>query len=551
MELRLSRRAVLGGATGIALTGALSACTGNGSPSASSSTSGLPDLTGKREAAMDNYVAGQQFKATAPIKISTLFSDHPNYPYRADWLLWSEIQKRCNVTFEVTTVPMSDYPQKRSLVVSAGDAPFIIPKTYPGQEVAFVSSGAILPVSDYISLMPNFQQKVADWKMEPELNTLRQSDGKFYVLPGLHEELWPDYTLIYRFDTLEQLGIAEPQTWDDVHAAFKTIKSATGAKYVLSDRYQGKNLLNLCATAFGTTAGWGVIGPVYNKASDKFEYGPTTQNFKDFVSFLTQMVSEGLVDPSSFTQQDDAAISAFGNGQTYAISGNSQDPSQHRKLLDKSLGSGNYRIAKGILPGGPAGMIMGGNRLENGIMITANALKSPNFVAMMQFIDWLWYSDAGEEFAKWGVEGVTFNKDASGKRTLAPDVDYIGLNPAGTKKLNVDFGFSGGNFAYGGSTELIQSMMAEEEKQWQQRMAAERKQVELPPPYPFTDVEREQATLLSTPLQDYSDQNTLKFITGQRPLNEWDAFLKELQAKSLGQYMDMVNKAYQRYKTTK
>jgi putative aldouronate transport system substrate-binding protein len=45
-------------------------------------------------------------------------------------------------------------------------------------------------------------------------------------------------------------------------------------------------------------------------------------------------------------------------------------------------------------------------------MISTKARDSKNFVAMMQFIDWLWYSDAGQEFAKWGVQGVTFNKDA-------------------------------------------------------------------------------------------------------------------------------------------
>jgi putative aldouronate transport system substrate-binding protein len=33
--------------------------------------------------------------------------------------------------------------------------------------------------------------------------------------------------------------------------------------------------------------------------------------------------------------------------------------------------------------------------LEDGVMISSKALGSPNFTAMMQFIDWLYYSDAG------------------------------------------------------------------------------------------------------------------------------------------------------------
>lgn len=81
-----------------------------------------------------------------------------------------------NVTLKPTIVPMSDYSQKRSLLISSGDAPLVIPKTYPGEESAFVASGAILPISDYIDLMPNFKDKIEKWDMESELEGLRQED---------------------------------------------------------------------------------------------------------------------------------------------------------------------------------------------------------------------------------------------------------------------------------------------------------------------------------------------------------------------------------------
>ena len=44
------------------------------------------------------------------------------------------------------------------------------------------------------------------------------------------------------------------------------------------------------------------------------------------------------------------------------------------------------------------------------------------------------------------------------------------------------------------------------------------------------------------------NQQTLKFILGQRPLSEWDAYVSELKAKNSQQYIDLVNKAYQQYK---
>ena len=55
----------------------------------------------------------------------------------------------------------------------------------------------------------------------------------------------------------------------------------------------------------------------------------------------------------------------------------------------------------------------------------------------------------------------------------------------------------------------------------------------MPPPHPLTDEEREQATLWETPLKDHVTQNTLKFILGQRPLSEWDAYVAELKGKNM------------------
>ena len=143
---------------------------------------------------MANYGVGDQFKATEPLTFSIALQQPPYYPLKEDWLFWSELTKRTNVKFEPVAVPLSDYEQKRSLLIGAGDAPLIIPKTYHPQEDAFVSSGAILPVSDYLDLMPNLKDKITKWNLKPEIDTLRQSDGKFYLLPGMHEEAWQDYS---------------------------------------------------------------------------------------------------------------------------------------------------------------------------------------------------------------------------------------------------------------------------------------------------------------------------------------------------------------------
>lgn len=501
--------------------------------------------------AMENYGVNVSFKATEPFNLPILFSDQPAYPYKKDWMLFQEITKRTGVTLQPTIVPMSDYSQKRSLLISSGDAPLVIPKTYPGEEASFVSSGAILPVSDYIDMMPNFKDKVEKWGMEKELDGLRQEDGKYYVLPGLHEEVWPDYTLLVRTDIFEKNNIPIPATWDELYTALKKLKEIYPDSIPFSDRFQFNSTLNIAATGFATKAGWGFgNGLTYKADKDEFVYTSTTPEYKNMLTYFNKLVSEGLLDKESFTQTDDQATQKFVSGKSFVINGNSQTVVLHRTDMNKSLGEGKFSIAKITVPGGPAGQLMSGSRLENGVMILAKAKENPNFKAILQFIDWLYYSDEGEEFAKWGVEGVTYTKE-NGVRKLVDDINYNGLNPKGTKDLRIDYGFSGGVFAYGGTTELLQSMFSDEEKKFQEDMKKTKTVVPAEPPIPYSVEDREQATLLSTPLKDYSDQNTLKFILGERPLSQFDAFVNELKGQGLDNYVKLANKTYKAYKEKK
>jgi putative aldouronate transport system substrate-binding protein len=536
---RRTSKALLALAAGVLVAG-LAACSDNGA------TTGSGEKVDEKQkaGAMASYKVGDQFKATKPLEFSLLYSDHPNYPLNKKWMLWSEITKRTNVTLTPTVVPMSDYEQKRSLLVSSGDMPLIVSKTYPGQEQPFVASGAILPVSDYIDLMPNYQDKVKKWKLEPDIDTLRQEDGKYYLLPGLHEEVWQDYTLAFRTDELQRLGLTAPATWDDLYTVLKAIKQAHPDSFPLSDRFMGNSLINVAAASFGTAAGWGYSGSTWDAGAKKFEYTGAMPEYKQLVEYFHKLVDEGLMDPESFTQDDETAIKKFSTGKSYAISANAQNiPSDYIPGLKGIKGA---TVAKIRVPAGPKGDVITGSRLENGLMISAKAAERDDFAAMMQFIDWIWYSDEGQEFVKWGVEGVTYDKDASGKRMLKQDIDFSGLNLGAPKHLQKNYGFQGGVFAYGGTTELLYSMFPPEEIAFQESMA-NKKVIPPAPPHPFDELEREQATLWETPLQDHVNQETLKFITGRRDLATWDAYVKELEGKGMTQYIDLVNKSYERY----
>lgn len=543
----LSRRVVLTGMASLSAAAVLgtTACSGENPDKPGAEL----DLSKVSAGSMPDFKAGQQFTATEDLTFDMFFPEWPDAPYKKDWLVWQELTKRTKVTINASIVPLSDYPSKRSLLINAGNAPMLIPLTYVGEESPFTASGAVLPVSEYVHLMPNFQARVKEWGLEEDINRMRQADGRYYLLPGMFEKPHPDFSLTFRLDVLKEEGLEVPKTWDEVRTVLERLKKRQPDSYPFSDMYQGNATLMVASVAFGTNAGWGYgTGTRFDPATDAFVYTAMTPEYKEFITYFHGLVADGLMDPESFTQDGDIAERKFVTGKSFVTNGNYENIPGWQHSMTESLGEGKFDIAKIPVPGGPAGTLMDGGRLWHGFMISSKAKESPNFLAMLQFIDWLCYDQTAKELLKWGVEGVTYTKDGSGKRAPAKDVNTQGLNPAGKKDLEKDFGFSLNLLADGGSVDIARSAMPPLEVAFQEAMEGH-DIAPVSPAAPLTDEEREQATLLVTPLTDSVTSTALKFILGRRPLSEWDAFQAEIKGNGVDQYLELVNSAYKRFKT--
>jgi len=556
--MRSTRTRVAASVSAAALALTLTAACSSDDP-APQATGGEPTSEGvtideeHRVGAMTDFAAGTTFVATEPVTFSLLYRDHPNYPLKKDWLIFTELEASNKVTFDITSAPLSDWDAKKSLIISAGDAPDLIPVTYPGQETQFVAGGALLPLSDYVQYMPHFQEKVQAWGLEQAIDNLRQADGKYYMLPGLFESPQPQYSLVTRQDAWEAAGITEdPATWDDLADALAKLKAADPDAWPMSDRWSTTNnvplgaTLQIAAPNFGTVAGWGFgNGLWFDEASGQYQYAPATEGYRQLVEYFAGLVADGLLDPESVTQDDETAIQKFTSGRSLTISGNTQEITTYRTAFADAGTDATLRLIR--VPSGPAGdNVAAGSRTGPGFMLSSQAAESPHFLALLQFVDWLYYSDEGVEFAKWGVEGTTYTKDG-GVRTIAEDVDWNGLNPGAPKLLNADFGFSNGVFMLtnGASDELVASTSTDEVKQFVEEMST-KTELPLAPAAPLDELEQEQVNLWQTSLNDAVTQATAAFILGKRPMSEWDAFVGELEALNMDQYVATYNEALAR-----
>lgn len=520
----------------------------------SDSSAGTAD-TGTAGGELDyTFGADVTFHSDEPVTYSMMYSDHENYPYQENWRLWSAIAEKTNVTFDLNIIARTDYEDKKSVLVNSGDAAYIIPKTY--DEGKYVAGGQVVAISDWVQYMPNFMKAVEDWNMEDDLKQKYQSDGKYYVLPGMWETGGGGYGYIIRKDIFEAAGVnvAELEktwTYEAFYEACKKVKDFTGSAYVISEASKGDCLLNLTAVPYGANGGWGMGGGLgFDFDTNTFYFSDTTENAKDWLAMLNHMVTDGILDPESFSQEDDAAKAKFFTGQTAVICGNYQNLNDFSTQMQDA----DAQLYMALVPGGNKGLLqMENSRLENGIMISRNALDElgeEGFIKMLRFVDWLWYSEEGHILSQWGVEGETYTLDAQGNFVLDSNITYNGLNPDAEKMLNADYGFAGGVFAYGGSARLYNSRMTTDgERDYNSRIQEHREVRPIVPPYMANADESEELAIVQTPIIDSTKVWIQKFVTGQSDIGtQWDTFVSEINGLGVENYVNTVNEIFEKNK---
>ncbi|MCD8104911.1 MAG: extracellular solute-binding protein [Lachnospiraceae bacterium] len=524
------------------------------------------------------YTYGTTFYSDEPVTYTMFFNDNDAYPINDSWFeeggIFYEITQATNVTLDVTIVNNASYTDKVTLAIAGGTAPYIIPKIY--SETSYVTGGGIVAVSDYIDYMPNYSGMIEEYDLQNEVDTLLQDDGSYYRLPGLKETALQDYSLLIRSDIFEAAGydvteLEDDWTWDeftdiliDVKAYMVEQGMISESDYIWSDRWcgatsgygQGGCLLNLIAASYGIYSGWGITsnsaGLYFDEENDEFALSATSDQYKEYMTVVQRLVSEGILDPETWSQEDDTADGKFYRGETALISTNRSFYTTQVDGLTSQLGEGNFSVYEIVIPTGNNNYQAEKTRLECGVCISSLALSElgeDEFIKMMRFVDWLWYSEAGLTLTKWGVEGETYTVE-DGVYSLTDGYYCGGLSIAQTSDDQVDLrmekGFACGNFMYSGSLELLTSNFSEELKDYYNRMAEYRELKDIDPAIAMTEDDSEMANLWATPLQDTINTWTLKFAMDQADIEaDWDTYVAEVEAQNASSLVNLYNDYYQ------
>ncbi len=182
---------------------------------------------------------------------------------------------------------------------------------------------------------------------------------------------------------------------------------------------------------------------------------------------------------------------------------------------------------------------MAGHMSTTVTVITKNC-KNPE--AAVRFIDYM-YSEEGSSLLTWGIEGETWEW-VDGKKQLTE----LALQPDPEKGWINLYNYAIGHSAfpkYDGETVVTASYPEDStaEQIWVDASLAL-----IYPPYISMSVE--ESSFCDSVMEDvdvYMNEMKLKFITGEEPLSNYDAFVAQLDKMGVGQALEIYRKAYAAY----
>jgi multiple sugar transport system substrate-binding protein len=260
---------------------------------------------------------GQVLAQSVSIDFWDMIWGGPEYPVAAQALVDRYNAEHPDVKVVYRSVPWTNWYETYVTAIASGSAPDI--STGAGfQAVQFYDQDAILPVDELVA-----QLKPEDFA--PGALEAMRYDGHYVALPWAIDIR----VLFYRKDLLDAAGLAVPTNWGELREAAKVL--TTNGKYGLVSSGDSGGMHWILASAVNN--GGGLFDTEGNAAI-------TSERTTEALQFLSDLATDGSVNPASVGYVNDDARGAFFRGEAgFFLSGPG--------LLDQS---GPEREQIGIVP---------------------------------------------------------------------------------------------------------------------------------------------------------------------------------------------------------
>lgn len=468
-------------------------------------------------------------------------------PPSNDLPLYQYLETLTNVHIEWETAPYDTYKEVMSTRLASGELPDILNVNGLGNYETLAKDGIIISQTDLIEQYATYTKLF--FEKNPAYKKLMTSpDGNIYCIENtvLDSDL-PIDIMINKF-ALERAGIAAmPTTVDEFYnmlVAFKTKDINANGEADEIPLVTDAGTLPALGTAFGLQITWD-----WNKYFDvrdgKLVSNYSLPEYKTYITFLNKLYSEGLMNKDYATISYDTMIEnvskgtcgAVGYWATYAYLFGDASPDSAPYDAEKKGEQVAIYVPMDPLtaPDGTRYFIKRSGLNGDGMAITPDCDEALR-PAAMKWIDFLFASPESLEAQYFGVPGLTFTKNADGTITKA--------TPEGDKSWGTWVTEIGGNQPPRAHQQLIEGWLNSWLPQWLADVDSAQKTYYKDGnvlPIQFTQAEQDSIATVQADIDTYIAESITGFITGTKPMSEFDAFAASLGARG----MDTIKAAYE------
>lgn len=483
--------------------------------------------------------------------IPPLFNAMPNG--MADNLVIQELQNRTGITLDITSTAITSAADTVSLQVASGDYPEIW-SSFGSYYTAGISDAIeqeiIWDLAEYKDNLPSYFYILDNFSIYGK--NAYTDEGFVGVLNGIWTNPVVDVGLAVRQDYLDELGLEEPKTLEDFYEALTQMKAKYGATYYMNqDSSDPVNSFAQCFGVVGNASSSSSYAYYLAKNGEEVTFSPLEESFRDYLETMAQWYSEGLI-YADFLSATDAIPSADillrGDiGVTY------YNAASYTTLMSQVEAGSSFKLTPVEVPvnvetgePGHLGRLVDYVSPKGYSLSTALDTGSEKFQAVCSMLDYL-YTNEGSELFNYGIEGETFTYDDQGNHVWT---DLMVNNPDGLAYswCISRYTFGAGSFRIDSSRTLAN--YGDEEMHlievWNDGQCDTRDVL----PTSGLSLTADEASSFAAGFSDirtHAQQNILAFITGTRPISEYDTFVEELKSMKVDDCTQILQDALDRY----
>lgn len=458
-----------------------------------------------------------------------------------EFVIFRELEKITNVGWNATMVSFMAEAEQFQLMVAGGEYTDVVCKAvdnYNGTVDQAIEDDFLIDLNPYIpENMPNLTRWFNQY---PELpKQLTSEGGAIGAFPKLYKEP-SDISSggMIRADWLEDLNLEAPKTYDDMYNILNEFRDKKGATAPLAIAMPSGVQAELLA-------GYNISGGFY-QVDGEIRYGAIQPEFKDYLTMMNKWYSEGLVDELFLTNSYESLVdmSPVLNGTCGIWYGTA---AQAISYMISSAADPNMRITgvTNVTPDGSMAHVgESGTVFDSHLWSITTVCQEPEVIC--QYIDYV-YSEEGTLLANYGVEGETFT--------------YVD----GVPRLT-DLVLNNPNYSYGAAMNIFvcdrmtpAPFVIDEDRVRADYIEDQINAIEvwnhcndglynLPRAGVNMSVaESDEYLSMYSDIETYMDENIVKFIVGDKSLDEFDAYVDTLISMGIERCVELEQAAYDRY----